>query len=119
METEHKEVPIKVTAWIDEGVAALVQALNARDTILTVSSCQGQGDGPAHVYFRYAGTESDAQRFYFELASRLAQQTEFECLFELAWRPGYVEPMAKIEVSRADVETSARWLCESLPSAVS
>ena len=114
----HIEVAVKVTAFVDEGVAPLVEALNATNRILTVSSCQGDGQSPSHVYFRYAGSDRTPERFYFEFAGLLARQTEFECLFELVWRQGYDEPMAKIEVSRADVLISARWLCDSLPAAV-
>ena len=37
----HTEIPVKVTAWIDEGVAPLVEALNEFPQVVTLDSCQG------------------------------------------------------------------------------
>ena len=37
----HHEVPVKVTAWVDEGIAPLVLALNELPGVQTLDSCQG------------------------------------------------------------------------------
>lgn len=50
----HVEVPIKVTALVDEDIAPLVLALNSWEGILTVCSCQGRTDQSAYVYFNHA-----------------------------------------------------------------
>lgn len=47
----HREIPIQVTAWVDEGVADLVVALNAVPGVLTLDSCQEEPDGHARVTF--------------------------------------------------------------------
>jgi len=47
----HYEIPVLVTAWVDEGVADLVAALNDIPGIVTLSSCQGGQDGLARVSF--------------------------------------------------------------------
>jgi hypothetical protein len=48
----HKQVPVKVTAFVDEGIAEVVKALNDIDGISTFSSCEGRvGKEYAHVYF--------------------------------------------------------------------
>lgn len=48
----HREVPVKVTAWVDEGVADLVLALNEIPGIQTLDSCQEDaGHGLASVMF--------------------------------------------------------------------
>ena len=47
----HREVPVQVTAWVDEGVAELVTALNAVPGLMTLSSCQEGDDGLARVWF--------------------------------------------------------------------
>jgi hypothetical protein len=47
----HREVPVQVTAWVDEGVAELVTALNVVPGVLTLDSCQERPDGRASVMF--------------------------------------------------------------------
>lgn len=48
----HREIPIQVTAWVDEGVADLVVALNAVPGVETLDSCQEDpGHGLASVMF--------------------------------------------------------------------
>jgi len=47
----HREVPVKVTAWVDEGVSELVAALNSVPGVMTLDSCQERPDGRASVMF--------------------------------------------------------------------
>jgi len=48
----HREIPVQVTAWVDEGVAELVIALNAVPGVETLDSCQeSPADGLASVMF--------------------------------------------------------------------
>ena len=47
----HREVPVQVTAWVDEGVAELVTALNAVPGVMTLDSCEERDDGRASVMF--------------------------------------------------------------------
>jgi hypothetical protein len=52
--TQHREVPINVNAWVDEGIAELVSALSEVDGLITLESCQGDvGGREAYVIFRY------------------------------------------------------------------
>ena len=52
--TQHREVPVKVNAWVDEGIADLVAALSEIDGLLTLESCQGDaGERDGFVIFRY------------------------------------------------------------------
>ena len=52
--TQHREVPVKVNAWADEGIADLVSALSEFDGLITLESCQGDaGKREAFVIFRY------------------------------------------------------------------
>lgn len=37
--SSHHEIPVKVTAWVDEGVAPLVCVLNEFEDVMTVDSC--------------------------------------------------------------------------------
>jgi hypothetical protein len=48
----HREIPVQVTAWIDEGVADLVVALNAWPGVITLDSCEADyRTGRARVSF--------------------------------------------------------------------
>lgn len=52
--TDHREVPVKVNAWVDEGIADLVSALSQLEGLVTLESCQGTpGTNDAFVVFRY------------------------------------------------------------------
>jgi len=52
--TDHHEVPVKVNAWVDEGIADLVAALSELEGLITLESCQGDvGRHDAFVIFRY------------------------------------------------------------------
>ena len=48
----HKEVPVKVNALVDEGVADLVEALSEVPELVTLESCQGGSGQDAYVFFR-------------------------------------------------------------------
>jgi hypothetical protein len=65
----HREVPVQVNAWVDEGVADLVLALNAIPGIQTLDSCQEDPNhGQASVMFC---THDEAELYV--TVSRLAQ----------------------------------------------
>jgi len=52
--TQHREVPVKVNAWADEGIADLVSALSELEGLITLESCQGDvGEREAFVIFQY------------------------------------------------------------------
>lgn len=47
----HREIPVQVNAWVDEGIAELVTALNLFPGVMTLDSCQEDADGRARVTF--------------------------------------------------------------------
>lgn len=53
----HIQVPAKVTAFVDQNIAELVNILNEYDGVASFSSCEGGLAEPAHVYFRYGKAE--------------------------------------------------------------
>lgn len=62
----HREVPVKVNAWVDEGIADLVSALSEIDGLQTIESCQGEPAARnAFVIFRL-GDWKDCGEFLFE-----------------------------------------------------
>lgn len=73
---QHKETSVKVNAWVDRGVAPLVQALNEFPQVYTLQSCEG----PAEVTFTY-GTEdglpwAESVKFALWLANEFAERRE-------------------------------------------
>ena len=54
MNARHKQVWVKVNAPVDDGVAALVEALSAFPQLRTRESCESlDGNGTAWVWFTY------------------------------------------------------------------
>jgi hypothetical protein len=64
--TRHPEVPVKVNAWVDKGVADLVSALSEVEGLVTLESCQGGDEcGSAFVIFEYGNWRQTAE-FLFD-----------------------------------------------------
>jgi len=55
----HKQVPVKVTAYVDEGIGPLVEVLNKFDGVQTTQSCQGDERQRAFVWMDYGDTEAN------------------------------------------------------------
>jgi hypothetical protein len=91
---DHEEIPVKVTAWIDRGVAPVVEALNAFGHVLTVDSCECDERQAASVLFRVRGNADDATGFASRLASTLnGRSSDVSYLLQAEWRPGEDEPL--------------------------
>ena len=64
--TQHQEVPVKVNAWVDAGIADLVSALSEIDGLVTLESRQGDAARRnAFVMFRF-GSWRDCGELLFE-----------------------------------------------------
>jgi hypothetical protein len=81
----HQEIPVKVTAWVDEGVAPLVTALNEFERVMTVDSCQGDAAKGAYVLFSYRGEGKEAACVASDLGRVLAPLSP-EFLLQAEWR---------------------------------
>ncbi len=95
----HTEIPVKVNAWVDEGVAPLVRALNEFERVWTAASCENAPDSPltpyaAYVMFSYQGSGSEAAQFGSQLVEALGNSIPF-CL-EANWRAGNDGPVLTI-----------------------
>jgi len=89
----HQEIPIKLTAWIDQGVVPLVEALDGFEDVLTVASCEDDGIQGAYVLFRLRGTSDQATDFASGLAADLNSEEGVSYLLQAEWRPGESEPL--------------------------
>jgi hypothetical protein len=70
----HKQVPVKVMAYVDKGIKELVEALNSFDKVSTFESCQGGKGKSAFVYMDYGiqGSFKEVSAFAHRLATILA-----------------------------------------------
>ncbi len=106
----HEEIPIKVNAWVDRGIAPLVCALNRSDDVLTLDSREGGGNEPACIHFACHGGAHRLFGFVHALSRSIGQQlradNEFE--FRLEWVAGSEEPMAVLCVRQDFVQPLAR-----------
>ncbi len=115
----HAEVPVKLTAWIDEGIAPLVVALNELDdALLTLDSCQGDSEHQAHVFFAHRGDARAQALFAAELATLLAPHDDAaDYLLTAEWRPGRTEPVFRLALPAAQTDRLARALSAASESA--
>ena len=113
----HTEVPVKVTAWVDEGIVPLVLVLNEIEGVMTLDSCQGDDGGLAHVYFCHRGEPLTAAGFAADLAAALAPHGEAaDYTLTVRWRPGTDKPVFQLVCPAAESAALARVLRASVSS---
>jgi hypothetical protein len=107
MDIIHREVPVKVTAWVDEGVASLVTALNELPDVMTCASCQQGPRGGAYVLFRRHG--GDGAALAVEIARLLASHDDgIDWLLRSEWRSRAAEPLLELACPREQVDCRRR-----------
>jgi hypothetical protein len=99
---EHIEILVKVNAWIDKGVASLVESLNLFGGVETLDSCEGYGDDPAYVYFRCCNGSKEA---------RPKETLTVGYRLRLEWLASE-EPMAELSTQRENMPTLAAKIAE-------
>jgi hypothetical protein len=105
----HRERPVKVTAWVDEGVVPLVLALNEHEHIATVDSCEGDDEIGASVFFICRGGPAASASFAARLGTALgAHKPPLPFRLRLEWLEGTDEPMMELVCPRDAVERVAQ-----------
>ena len=103
-EMQHREIPIKVTAWVDEGVAPLVEALNEFPHLTTLDSCEDRHEHGAYVLFRCEG--EDPAGFVAGLGGALsAEPVDF--VLRAEWRRDYADPLLELSCPPKQVDDLA------------
>ena len=99
----HVQVPVKINAWADSGIAPLVEALNEFPDLWTTSSCQGHAD-VAYVYFAFRGTAKHFAAFVGQFSCALGKRIhgDKEYRLTLEWTAGGEMPLGAI-VARREV----------------
>lgn len=111
MSVTHAEVPVKVTAWIDEKVVPLVLALNEFDDVMTLDSCQADATGSAYVMFCSRKEPQVACAFAIALAAVLAERgADLDYTFRAEWHSGTGEPLLKLSCPPEAIKSVANLL---------
>jgi hypothetical protein len=106
----HKEVQVKVNALVDEGIAALVIALNSIDGVITLDSCEEDaGTGEASVYFTY-GIDWRELEVLVGAIARSVRSLNLCCGFcvSVEWFGSNDQPRAHLSLRREHVADVAR-----------
>src|SRR4030043_1530969 len=106
----HKQVPAKVTAYVDEGIKELVEALNSIDKVETIESCEGNNNNLGFVLLNYGDPDNKDYRetveFAVNLNKRIAEIDKTEQGIYLAiewWRCGG-KPIIQVKFSNRDIK---------------
>jgi len=116
----HKEILVKVNAFVDEGVAPLVLALNSIDGVVSLDSCEHDAiSGEASVYFQYGATWQDLANLV-EALSRALRGLNLCCGFSvsLEWLGSNDRPRAHLSVKPEHVADVAAAIRPDLLAAV-
>lgn len=103
----HRQIGIKVNAFVDEGVAPLVAALSSFSELETLESCQRDGDGP-WVCFRFGenGWEGLVAFVFVFLAPSLEEAVGDDA--EISVRPAFGGAIADLSVKPDQCDQVAR-----------
>jgi hypothetical protein len=107
----HEQVPIKVNATVDRGIAGLVEALNHWPNVTTVSSCEGDAGHDAYVSFMVGNDWKDLGEFVDRLSAslgtkpRVCDTTRFTIGIE--WYTGSKSPLGYVRVPHRSIEPLA------------
>jgi hypothetical protein len=99
----HREVPVKVNAWVDEGVVPLLEALTAMPTIITLDSCEDE-DGKMRVSFAAHGGSESLIQAVKGMAHKLSG-LDSSAVLSLEWSFGGNRPSAHLRCTRYDAPT--------------
>lgn len=104
MSKTHREIAVKVNAFVDEGVAPLVAALNDVPNVLTLDSCEG-GDRSPYVYL--TRTDGPLPELVEGLAAALRASGLWDFSAAVEWQGNNDRPRACLSMSREHVGGAA------------
>lgn len=106
----HEQTRIKVNAFVDCGVAPLVEALNEVPEIMTCSSCEGRNNEDAWVAFIVGESLKELADYVEQLSARLGEvsaASELSFRLTIEWYAGGNTPSAYLRVPRQHVKRMA------------
>ena len=114
MSAKHCVTRVKVTAWVDQGIAPLVEALNAYPNLVTCESCERDTEGNAYVLFT-AFEEAEIFAETIKLAGIISKSPENRAVLAVEWWYGSETPMIRLRCPPADVQPLADVLVSHAP----
>jgi hypothetical protein len=108
----HKQVPAKVTAYVDEGMKELVELLNTFDMLSTFSSCQGGDTYYAHIYLFYGNISelytdeyvkkmlaytAKLVKYFYKYATREIDSLGYNTTIAIQWEGNEEHPFISID----------------------
>lgn len=106
----HKQIEISDSVFVDEGIALLVEHLNAIPNLNTFESCQGDlGQKLAWVAFTFHGSHLEFADLIQRLQIKLRTDLNLCCEYEirLGWSASSESPIGEIFVQPDYIETLA------------
>jgi len=107
----HSQVPVKINAWADEGVASLVEAVSAFPDLQTIESCQGgEQDTPnAYVIFLRGRNWQENGAFLEWLSTQVGKRSPDLMGWRLSieWSNGGTNAWARCSVVPTQMEALA------------
>jgi len=105
----HKEVLVKVNAFVDEGISPVVTALNSFTGVVTLDSCQCDASGEGYVSFQFGNGWCELGKFVGRLSVAIGKRLDLCCGFalRLEWFAGGEEPLAQVRVSPEHIQPLA------------
>jgi hypothetical protein len=106
----HEQVLVKVNAPVDRGVAPLVEALNRFPGVVSVESCEGDGEREAYVSFHYGDDWKQLADFVGRLSASLGKdESAADRWFTLSveWYAGGTDPLGYLRVPRPHITAIA------------
>ncbi len=118
----HKQVPAKVTAYVDEGIKDLVEILNTFDKVWSSESCQGYENEMVDIVLHY-GVLRDYDPIgtmnFVEKLARTIRQVAIERMglichsiwLSLEWAGDMNIPSIVIKCAQDDIEEVTKVFC--------
>jgi hypothetical protein len=107
----HVQTRVKVNAYVDRGIAPLVEALNELPEVMTCSSCEGRNGEDAWVAFMVGESTQQLANYVEKLSANLGKDDSLSGVsFRLAveWYAGGHTPSAYLRVPRQHIECLAK-----------
>jgi hypothetical protein len=116
----HKQVPCKVTRYVDEGIKELVELLNTFDNVSTIESCQGDQESGEDAfvdiqYGRMSGNGYKASAAFAKKLKKALIEDKFDPSIptvSLEWLGSHTVPDVVIKIPPKEIKTVVRLLSE-------
>ncbi len=95
----HPQVPVKVNALCDSGIAPLVLALNEIEGLRTLDSCECNDFGRANIFFEYGDDWREIADLLQTISTSLREQNiRCDAILSLEWCGNNDWPRAQMSV---------------------